>query len=94
MKCPILDLFAKCRCSGGMICPFCMQLTVVTIVIVFGALIAWNPRKIIDAQTAIYRLINWKMEPVSMEKEVRNTGIMGLALLILGIIALVYILMT
>ena len=56
-----------------------------------GALVAWKPRKIIELQIALYRLINWKMEPISMEKEIRNTRIMGLAVLILGIFSFIYI---
>jgi len=93
MCCPILNLFAKCQCCGGVICAYCIQLTVVAIAIVFGALIAWKPRKTIDIQIALYRPFNWKIEPISMEKEIRNTRIMGLAVFILGVIALVVIMM-
>ncbi len=59
--------------------------------VALGVLVAWKPRKIIELQIAFYRLINWKMEPISMEKEIRNTRIMGLAVLILGIFAFIYI---
>lgn len=47
---------------------------------IFGALVAWHPKKILDAQIAFYKHVNWKMQPISMEKEVRNTRMMGLAL--------------
>ena len=77
-----------------MICSYCMQLTIVVIAIVFGALVAWKPKKTIDIQIAIYRPFNWKIEPISMEKEIRNTRIMGLTVLILGILSLIYILLT
>ena len=93
MNCPVLNLFAKCRCSCGMICPFCTRLTIVVIAIVFGALVAWKPKKTIDIQTALYRPFNWKLEPISMEKEIRNTRVMGLAVLILGVLSLIYILL-
>ena len=93
MGCPILNLFAKCCCSGGMICQFCAQLTIVAVVVVFGALIAWKPKKVIDIQIALYRLFNWKIEPVSMEKEIKNTRVMGLVVLILGASSLIYILL-
>jgi len=66
MNCPVLNLFAKCCCFGGMTCSYCMQLTIVVIAIVFGALIAWKPKKTIDVQTALYRPFNWKLEPISM----------------------------
>jgi len=64
------------------------------IAIVFGALVAWKPRKTIDIQIALYRPFNWKIEPISMEKEIRNTRIMGLIVLIPGVLSLIYILLT
>jgi hypothetical protein len=76
-----------------MICEFCVQLTIVVIAIAFGALIAWKPKKTIDIQIALYRPFNWKIEPISMEKEIRNTRIMGLTVLVLGILSLGYILL-
>ena len=69
---------------------YCMRLTIASIAIIAGALIAWRPRKAIDIQIAFYRLINWKMEPISMEKEIRNTRIMGAIVLIVGILAFMY----
>ena len=80
-------IFSKCSCSPGRICPFCIQLTVSTVAILFGALIAWKPRKVIDLQTALYRPFNWKLEPISMEKEIRNTRLMGLTLVVIGIVS-------
>ncbi len=73
-----------------MVCFYCLQLIAAVIGIALGAIIAWKPRKVIDAQTTFYRLINWKMEPISMEKEIRNTRIMGLMLLIFGIFSFIY----
>ncbi|PIU41748.1 MAG: hypothetical protein COS99_03770 [Candidatus Omnitrophica bacterium CG07_land_8_20_14_0_80_42_15] len=92
MSCPILNLFAKCSCSCGTICPFCIRLTMIVIAIAFGALVAWKPKKVIQIQISLYRPFNWKLEPISMEKEIRNTRVMGLVLLILGILSLIYIL--
>ena len=60
-----------------------------TVAILFGALIAWKPRKVIDLQTALYRPFNWKLEPISMEKEIRNTRLMGLMLAIIGIVSFI-----
>jgi hypothetical protein len=71
-----------------------MQLTIAVVAIIFGAIIAWKPKKTIDMQIAIYRPFNWKIEPISMEKEIRNTYIMGLVVLILGILSLGYILLS
>ena len=89
MNCPISALFAKCCCGGGMICMYCVRLTIAVIAVIFGALLAWKPRKTIDIQIALYRPFNWKIEPISMEKEVKNTRIMGLIALVAGIIGLV-----
>lgn len=77
-----------------MICIYCVQLAIAAVVMALGLAIAWKPKKFIDAEIAVYRLINWKMEPVSMEKEVRNTRIMGLVLFIFGIAGFVYIIVT
>ena len=93
MNCPVLNLFTKCSCCGWTICQFCGQLTIAVIAIVFGGLVAWKPKKTIDIQIALYRPFNWKIEPISMDKEIRNTRIMGLAVLILGILSLGYILL-
>ena len=93
MNCLILDLFTRCSCYGGAICRFCAQLTIAVIAITFGGLLAWKPKKIIDMQIALYRPFNWKIEPISMEKEIRNTRIMGLVVLVLGILSLGFILL-
>ncbi len=88
MCCPILNLFAKCHCSGGVLCLYCAQLTVIVMAIVFGALVAWKPRRTIDIQIAFYRLFNWRIEPISMEREIRNTRVMGLAVVIMALVSL------
>lgn len=92
MNCPILNSFAKCSCFVKAICPFFLQLVIIVIAILFGALVAWKPKKTIDIQIALYRPLNWKIEPISMKKEIRNTRLMGLTVLILGIFSLIYIL--
>lgn len=84
-------IFSKCSCIAGRICPFCVQLTISVIAILFGALISWKPRKTIDIQIAFYRLINWELKPISMEKEIRNTRIMGAFVLIAGILTFLYV---
>ena len=83
----------NCTCCGDMICSFCIRLTVVVIATIFGALVAWKPKKTIDIQAALYRPFNWRLEPISMEKGIRNTRIMGLTVVILGIVTFVYILL-
>jgi hypothetical protein len=69
-----------------------MQLVVAVFVTAFGVLIALKPKKTIDIQIAIYKPFNWKIEPIDMQREIKNTRIMGMIVLALGIISLVYIL--
>ncbi len=45
------------------------------------------PRKVIVFQQRFYSRINWRMEPISMSKEIRNTRLMGLALVLLAVSA-------
>lgn len=91
MSCPILNFLLKCSCHGCAICGFCIQLTIAVIAVLFGALIAWKPKKVIDIQIALYRPFNWKIEPISMDKEIRNTRIMGMTILVLGILSFLFI---
>ncbi|MCM8791275.1 MAG: hypothetical protein NC938_06230 [Candidatus Omnitrophica bacterium] len=88
-----MDFFAKCRCSAGVICPFCLRLAAIAVITVFGALIAWKPKKTIDIQIALYRPFNWRLEPISWEKEIRNTRLMGLTLVVLGVASFLYVLL-
>lgn len=56
-----------------------------------GMLIFLRPRETIEMQIHFYRLINWRLEPVSWGLELRNTRLMGvfLMLIVVGIIFLV-----
>ena len=42
---------------------------------------------ILYAWYALYRPFNWKLEPISMKKEIRNTRLMGLTLVVIGIVS-------
>lgn len=46
--------------------------------IIYGFVLFLKPVLAIEAQRKFYVLINWKLEPVSMPKEIRNTIIMGI----------------
>jgi hypothetical protein len=61
--------------------------------ILLGLSIGLNPKRAIELQRRFYLLINWRIEPVSMPKEIRNTRAMGLFLVFLGICALVYLIL-
>lgn len=51
-----------------------------------------KPSLAIEIQRRFYAKINWKIEPISMQKEIRNTRIMGWLLIAILIATLVLIL--
>ena len=55
-----------------------------------GVFIYRQPVRMIRLQQKFYEKINWRMEPVSMAKEIRNTRWMGGFLIISTLAAVVY----
>ena len=53
-----------------------------------GLTFIMRPKTAIESQIAFYRRINWKMEPVSWEKEITTTKIIGVLTVLLGVLAL------
>lgn len=51
-----------------------------------------KPVSAIEIQKKFYEKINWRMEPISMQKEIRNTKIMGMSLLVITILMITYVL--
>ncbi|MFH0826722.1 MAG: hypothetical protein V1923_02365 [Candidatus Omnitrophota bacterium] len=45
--------------------------------IAVGLFSALHPASCIELQKRFYQRINWRMEPISMEKEIRNTRLLG-----------------
>jgi len=60
---------------------------------IIGLFIYLKPDKAIQFQIDFYRRINWNMQPVSMEKEVRNTKAMGLFLVVAALAAVITIML-
>ena len=56
-----------------------------------GLICSLNPRLAIKIQQKFYERINWKIEPINLAKELRNTRIMGLISLALAIALIIYI---
>ena len=50
----------------------------------------FKPQLAIEIQQRFYAKINWKIEPISMEKEIRNTRIMGGFLIVVLIVTLIF----
>jgi len=69
-----------------------MHLVTLSVVIIsvvslgVGSFIYLKPRWTIDLQKNFYEKINWRIEPISLVKEIRNTKIMGLFLIIFVIL--------
>lgn len=53
-----------------------------------GIFLITRPKSAIRIQQKLYAKINWKIEPISMSKEIRNTKIMGFILIVLLIFIL------
>ena len=56
-----------------------------------GLFIFFKPDLAIEIQKRFYAKINWRIEPISMPKELRNTRIMGIFLLALAVVTLIFI---
>lgn len=54
--------------------------------VALGVALLAAPKWVIEAQIRFYRCINWKMEPLSWEKEIRNTRFMGALALLCGLL--------
>ena len=58
--------------------------------IITGLFIFFNPERTFEIQKKFYARINWRIEPVSMQKEIRNTKIMGIFLVVIAAAAIIY----
>jgi hypothetical protein len=56
-----------------------------------GLFLLTRPGQAIEIQRRFYEKINWRMEPISMEKEIRNTRIMGLFLVVISLATAIYL---
>jgi hypothetical protein len=56
----------------------------------FGLFLLLYPRSAIEMQEKFYKKINWKIEPVSMEKEIRSTKFMGMFLVLATFLAVIF----
>jgi len=57
-----------------------------------GLFIFLKPKLAIEIQRRFYEKINWKIEPICVQTEIRNTKIMGLSLIGFVFFATIYIL--
>lgn len=58
--------------------------------VLIGLCLLFKSSSAIEAQRRFYEKINWRIEPISMPKEIRNTRIMGLFLIAMALLGVVY----
>jgi hypothetical protein len=63
------------------------------IALFLGLFIFLKPALAIEIQRRFYEKINWRIEPISKNLELRNTKIIGLLLVALAALTLAYILL-
>ena len=74
------------------ILPLAILILFPIISLLLGLFIFSKPSLAIEIQRRFYAKINWKIEPISMHKEIRNTRIMGLFLVAVALLTIIYIL--
>lgn len=57
--------------------------------IIIGLFVFFKPGLTIEIQRKFYEKINWRIEPISMQKEIRNTKIMGIFLVVVAIVTMI-----
>ncbi len=65
-------------------------IAIVFLSFMFSFFLIREPDRIFKIQQRIYRMINWHIEPISLEKERRNTRWMGMFMLIVTAAAVLY----
>jgi len=60
------------------------------VAIITGLFVFFKPEQVIEIQRKFYEKINWRIEPISMQKEIRNTKIMGIFLVVVAMITIIY----
>ncbi len=75
---------------GILSCPILIPVNFLGIIV--GLVMFLNPGMVIEFQRKFYEKINWRIEPISMPKEIRNTKLMGLFLAFITFLTITYIL--
>ena len=69
-----------------------LSILIFVINILIGLFLFLNPALAIEIQKKFYEKINWRIEPIFMQREIRNTKIMGLFLIVITLLTITYIL--
>jgi hypothetical protein len=70
-----------------------IPVTIICIIagIIVGVLVYFYPVSVMKFQVKFYEKINWRIEPISLQKEFKRTKYSGLYLVFLCLLASVYI---
>ena len=80
----------KVQPDQNMVLPKLLFIGTAVPALVFGLFMYYRPQKAIAVQQKFYSCINWRMEPISWDREVRSTKWMGLFLIGVVIAAVIY----
>jgi len=69
------------------------MLLIALLSIIIGLFLFLKPASAIEAQRWFYEKINWRMTPISMQKELRNTRGMGFLLVAVALLTLAFIML-
>ena len=67
-----------------------IQILFTALGITIGLFVFLRPQATIEIQRKFYEKINWRMEPISMPKEIKNTKLMGFFLFAVCVFALFF----
>lgn len=62
--------------------------------LLIGLFLLRNPALAIEIQRKFYEKINWRIEPISMQKEIGNTKSMGVFLIALAVLVIIRMIIT
>lgn len=68
---------------------FLAKIITTTLALLTGIICLTNPGLAIKIQQRFYEKINWRIEPINLNLELRNTRIMGLINLILAMLIII-----
>lgn len=70
-----------------------ITISITLIILSFGILCVRRPERAIELQRKFYEKINWKLEPIVLKQELKNTRIMGMFMVIASALTLVVIIL-
>ncbi len=67
-----------------------LQISTCLLMVLMGVFLVLRPARTIEMQKRFYEKINWRVEPISMTKELRNTRLMGVFLIVAAVLIMLY----